>query len=379
MAYKKTNSFDKDSLEEQLVFLGIVGMEDPPREEVKDSIKLCRTAGIKIKMITGDAKETAISIAKQVGLFGEIIDGEELDKLSDNELSRVVNKIVIFARVRPEHKLRIVKALKQNGEIVTMTGDGVNDAPALKKADIGAAVGSGTDVAKESSEMVLIDDNFSTIVSAVEEGRRIYENIKKFIYYLFSSNLAEILLLFISLLVGLPLPVIAIQILWINLVTDGLPALALGLDPTNHEIMERKPRDAKEKIINKSSLINLIALSLVMSLGTIFVFNYYLSNNSLIYAQTVAFSTLMLYQMFNVLNYRAQDKTIFSSEFFKNKYLLGAILISVLLQIFIVYFMTDLFSIVRLTLSDWFVIALVSSTVLIFQEVRKLFIMKSIS
>ena len=369
-------AYSKDENPKNLVFTGLIGMIDPPREEVYESIKTCRKAGIKVVMITGDYKLTAQAIASQIGLHGKIITGEELDKLSTQRLSEIVEDISIYARVNPSHKLKIVSALQKKGHIVAMTGDGVNDAPALKKADIGAAVGSGTDVAKESSEMVLIDDNFSTIVSAVEEGRRIYENIKKFIYYLFSSNLAEILVLFIALLISLPLPIIAIQILWINLVTDGLPALALGLDPTNHEIMERKPRDAKEKIINKSSLINLIALSLVMSLGTIFVFNYYLSNNSLIYAQTVAFSTLMLYQMFNVLNYRAQDRTIFSSEFFKNKYLLGAILISVLLQIFIVYFMPDLFNLIKLTLFDWLVIALVSSTVLIFQEIRKLFIKK---
>ena len=366
-------AYSMDNSSKNLIFTGLVGMIDPPREEVFESIKKCKKAGIKVIMITGDHKLTAQAIASQIGIHGKAITGEELEKLSTEKLSEIIEDIDIFARVNPQHKLKIVRALQKKGHVVAMTGDGVNDAPALKKADIGTAVGSGTDVAKEASEMIIMDDNFSTIVSAVEEGRRIYENIKKFIYFLFTTNLAEILILFLSLIIGLPLPLIAVQILWVNLVTDGLPALALGVDPTNHNIMEKKPRNQKESILNKKSMINLLTLSLVITFGTILLFKYYLSSTNLVYAQTIAFSALVIYELFNVLNFRAQEKTIFSKEFYANKYLLGAILLSFLMQLVIVYFFTDIFNLIKLTFIDWIIIIAVSSTVLIFQEIRKLF------
>jgi len=229
LAYKKTNS-SKSSLEEELVFLGLIGMEDPPREEVKNAIKTCKTAGIGVKMITGDNKETAMSISKAVGISGEILEGEDLDKITDEELTKIVKKTAIFARVRPEHKLRIVKALKENGEIVTMTGDGVNDAPALKEAHIGVAMGkNGTAIAREASDLTLKDDNFSTIVTAISEGRNIFSNIRKFITYQLSCNYAELIIIFLGILLGFPLPLIALQILFMNIVTDDLPAITLGL------------------------------------------------------------------------------------------------------------------------------------------------------
>ena len=259
---------EPEDIEKDLTFIGLQAMIDPPREEVRESIVKCRSAGISTVVITGDHKLTAIAITKELGLFKEgdkALSGEELDKLSDDELDEIVESIVICARVSPEHKVRILSALKKRGHVVAMTGDGVNDAPALKKSDIGIAMGiTGTDVAKEASDMVLTDDNFASIVNAVEEGRGIYNTIKQFVQYTLSSNLGEILVVFLAILIGWPLPLIAIQILWVNLLTDGLPGLALGLDPFNKDIMKKPPRSREEEIISKDVIQNILIVGLVM-------------------------------------------------------------------------------------------------------------------
>ncbi|MBW3003000.1 calcium-translocating P-type ATPase, PMCA-type, partial [Candidatus Woesearchaeota archaeon] len=300
-AYKQSSG--AKTTESDLVFVGLQGMIDPPRQEAKAAIEKCRKAGIKLIIVTGDHAVTATAIGHQLGIEGKTMTGQEIDKVKD--LSKIVEDIAIFARVSPEHKLRIVKALKKRHHVIAMTGDGVNDAPALKRADIGIAMGkTGTDVAKEASEMILMDDNFTNIVAAIEEGRNIYENIKKFVYYLLSSNMGEILTIFVGIMLELPLPLIAIQILWINLVTDGFPALALGVEPGEPDIMERKPRDPKEKIVNKHRTFLMIIIGIIMMTGTLAMFWSYLGFKEVVYAQTIAFTTLMMFQMFNVINSR---------------------------------------------------------------------------
>ena len=376
-AYKEVKG---KASENDLIFVGLQGMIDPPRTEVKQAIEKCKTAGIKVIMITGDHEITAKAIAKELGLDGKSINGNELDKLTN--LEKIVEEVVVFARVNPEHKIRIVDALRKKGHIVAMTGDGVNDAPALKKADIGIAMGiTGTDVAKEASHMILTDDNFASIVNAIEEGRGIFDNIRKFVEYLLSSNLGEVLTIFIAILIGFGaedgkalLPLIAIQLLWINLVTDGLPALALGVEPKEKGIMLRPPRNPKEKILPKSTAFRMAFIGIIMMLGTLGIFYFY--NNKyfeLKYARTVAFSTLVFYQLFNVLNTRSEKDSLFKIGFFSNKKLIYAILISVALQVLVIHTpLNAYFKTVPITLIDWFYIILVSSTVLIFGEVFKL-------
>ena len=243
---------DEKEAEKELTFIGLLGMIDPPRPEVKQAVKECKEAGIKTIMITGDHVITARAIAKQLGILtnqSKVLDGNALSEMTVDELEEIVDGVSVFARVSPEHKLKIVKALQNNGHIVAMTGDGVNDAPAIKAADIGISMGiTGTDVAKEASSLVLLDDNFATIKSAIKEGRNIYENIRKFIRYLLASNVGEILVMLFAMLLGLPLPLVPIQILWVNLVTDGLPAMALGLDQPEGDVMKRKPRNPKEGV-----------------------------------------------------------------------------------------------------------------------------------
>jgi len=296
--YKST----PEEVEKDLIFVGLQAMLDPPREEVKEAIVKCKTAGIEIIVIT-------VAIAKELGLFKEgdkALSGDELDKLSDEKLDRIIENIVIYARVSPEHKVRILNTLKNKGHIVAMTGDGVNDAPALKKADIGVAMGiTGTDVAKEASDMVLTDDNFASIVNAVEQGRGIYNSIKQFVQYTLSSNLGEILVIFLAILIGWPLPLIAIQILWVNLLTDGLPGLALGLDPFSKDIMKKPPRKRKENIISKEVIQNILIVGLVMGAGTLFMFYSYGVETDK--ARSIAFTTLIMFQLFNVLTYRAKN------------------------------------------------------------------------
>jgi Ca2+-transporting ATPase len=255
----------KETCEKEMIFLGLQGMIDPPRKEAKDSLLKCEEAGIRVIMITGDQLLTAEAIAKEIGITGKAVSGEELEKMNEKELLSAVKEVNIYARVSPEHKLRIINSLKRAGNVVAMTGDGINDAPALKQADIGIAVGSGTDVAKEASDMILVDDNFATIVGAVEEGRAIYDNIRKFSAFLLSCNLAEVLIVFVAVMLGMPLPFIAIQILWINLVTDSFPALAMGVDSAGKDIMKKKPRNPKEHIVSRSVGASIIALAIIVT------------------------------------------------------------------------------------------------------------------
>ena len=365
LAYSKSS---KD-----FIFVGFAGMIDPPRDEVKDSILECNTAGIRVVMITGDYELTAKAIGSMVGIKGNIINGKTLESMTINDLEKVVDKVSIYARVNPEHKVKILQALKNKGYIVAMTGDGVNDALALKRADIGISVGSGTDVAKQASDMVLLDDNFTSIVAAVKEGRGIYSNLKKFIKFLFSTNLAEVLIILVSILLGIPLPLIAIQILVVNLLTDSLPALALGVDPVNHSVMKSPPRKLDEKIISKRDIPSLLFESFIIAFSVLAMFFIYFKSNSLIYAQTIAFSVLVFAELFNSLNYRIGDSSVFSLDTFRNKSLLLAIFLSVIIQLSIIYMFNSLFSTVPLLLSDILLVVLVSSIVLFIKEPLKLF------
>jgi len=364
---------ESDRLDEKnLVFVGMQGMIDPPREEVKEAIAKCKTAGVKVVMITGDFKITAEAIGKELGLEGRAIDGKELDKIE--HLEDQVEDISIYARIDPKHKVKILEALRKKGHVIAMTGDGVNDAPALKKADIGIAMGiTGTDVAKEASDMILTDDNFASIVNAVEEGRSIFDNIRKFVKYLLSSNLGELLTLFLAIILRFPLPLIAIQILWINLVTDGLPALALSVDPADPGLMKRPPRNPKEGIITGGRALWMIFAGLIMMVGTLAIFRTYNYDIDLVYAQTMAFTTLVMFQMFNVLNCRSERNSIFKI-LFTNKYMLGAIGISIALQIAVIHTPLNIFfHTMPIKLIDWGYALLASCSVLVFGEIVKLF------
>ena len=344
LAYKTMKTFTKDHFEEDLIFVGLVGMEDPAREEVKESIETCKNAGIKVKMITGDNKETAKSIAKEIGLVGDLIEGYELDKLTDDELAKSINKIVIFARVKPEHKLRIVSALKANGEIVTMTGDGVNDAPALKDAHIGIAMGkNGTDVSRSVADLTLKDDNFHTIVVAIREGRTIFKNIRKFVTYQLSCNCAELSILFfgvlLSPLLGWEAPLLlSLQILFMNLVTDDLPAITLGLNPTSRDIMNESPRRNSE-ILNKK-LIALLVFNGALLAGLTLI-SYYLSFNlfgeNTEYSRTVALFSLIGLEIVSAFNFRSLRKKVLTRSPLVNPYLFYASLISLAATFIIIY------------------------------------------
>ncbi|PWB53696.1 MAG: ATPase [Candidatus Methanoperedenaceae archaeon] len=357
--------------EKGFIFLGLQGMMDPPRKEVKEEIQKCRNAGIKVVMITGDHPYTAAAIGKQIGLEVKILTGKQIDELPD--LNSVVEDIIIFARVSPEHKLRIVEALKSHGHIVAMTGDGVNDAPALKKADIGIAMGiSGTDVAKEASDMILSDDNFKSIVSAVEEGRGIYENIKKFLRFQLSTNAGAILTVFIGTLAGLPLPLTALQLLWINVIVDGPPALSLSVEPLDPESMKQPPRNPREQILSRKMLIHIFAIGYMMAIGTLGIFSYMLSIGSP-KAQTLAFTTFVFFQLFNVLNCRSDIHSIFKIGFFSNRTSILSITGVILIQAAIVYFpqVQGAFGTVSLSLKDWLFSAAIASSIFIAFEISK--------
>src|SRR3954470_17534652 len=318
--------------EKKLTFIGVQGMIDPPRPEVKAAVKECKAAGIKTVMITGDHVITAKAIASQLGILtrkSKVLEGKALAEMSVEELEAVVDDVSVFARVSPEHKLKIVKALQNRGHIVAMTGDGVNDAPAIKAADIGISMGiTGTDVAKESSALVLLDDNFSTIKSAIKEGRNIYENIRKFIRYLLASNVGEILVMLFAMLLALPLPLVPIQILWVNLVTDGLPAMALGLDQPEGDVMKRKPRNPKEGVFARGLGWKVVSRGFLIGIVTLiaFILAYKDNPNQLEYAQTVAFITLVLAQLIHVFDCRS-EKSILSRNPFGNQYLVWAVLL----------------------------------------------------
>src|SRR2546427_6433579 len=341
-----------EDIEHELIFLGLIGMIDPPREEAKQAVARARSAGIRPMMITGDHPKTAAVIAAELGITsdGRAVTGAELEKMSDEKLAQTVREVSVYARVNPEHKLRIVKALQSGGATVAMTGDGVNDAPALKTADIGVAMGiTGTDVSKETADVVLTDDNFATIVVAVEEGRAIFANIRKFLRYLLSSNIGEVMTMFFGVLlarqIGLHaeggevvLPLLATQILWINLVTDGAPALALGVDPADEGLMDQPPRPVGEGVLTPRMWRGIVFVGVVMAVGTLFVLDASLpggfveGSGELRYAQTMAFTTLMLFQIFNVLNARSDERSAFV-RLFTNGWLWAALFGSLALQL----------------------------------------------
>ncbi len=334
--------------EDKLTFVGLQAMIDPPRDEAKEAIAQCHSAGIKVVMITGDHLTTAETIARELGIVGRAITGESLDKL---DLDAHVNDIGVYARVNPEHKLRIVKALQKHGHVVAMTGDGVNDAPALKKADIGIAMGSGTDVSKEASVMVLADDNFASIVFAIKEGRRIYDNLKRFVTYL-SCNMGAVLTIFAALVLNLPLPVLALQLLWMNLITDGLPALALGVDPLDKNAMNKPPRNNKKPLITFNGGVRILALAITMATGSLLLFSQYPLDKG----RTVVFSVLVLFQLFNVFNQR---------DSFKGIWIWLALLSSLALQIIAVHLLPTIFKTVPLNLVDWLLVIGVAATILV--------------
>ena len=360
---KNTIFMNESEVEKGLTFIGLHGMIDPPRPEVKDAIKECKEAGIKTVMITGDHVITAKAIGKQLGILQHnslVLDGASLEKMTVDELEDVVDDVSVFARVSPEHKLKIVQALQNNGHIVAMTGDGVNDAPAIKAADIGIAMGiTGTDVAKESSALVLLDDNFATIKAAIKEGRNIYENIRKFIRYLLASNVGEILVMLFAMLLGLPLPLVPIQILWVNLVTDGLPAMALGLDQAEGDVMKRKPRHPKEGVFARGLGWKVISRGFLIGVATLiaFVVVYHSDPNNLPYAQTVAFATLVLAQLIHVFDCRSEH-SIFARNPFENKYLVWAVISSVVLMLIVIYYtpLQTIFHTVSIEPRDWLLI-----------------------
>ena len=388
VAYREINSQEKEYIKEnkklniektesELTFLGLVAMIDPPRKEAKEAVKTCRKAGIRPIMITGDYSLTAQAIADQIGIYqlgDRIITGSELEKMPQEELEKVVMKTTIFARVSPRHKMRIVHALQKNNQVVAMTGDGVNDAPALKESDIGVAMGiTGTDVSKEAADMILTDDNFSSIVSAVQEGRKIYQNIQKFIRYLLSCNLGEILTIFVAILIGLPRPLLPIQILWVNLVTDGFPALALGLDPAEKDVMIQPPRNPKEGIFSGKMGFNIFSQGIFIGIITLIAFYYGYSRYSLVVGESMAFGTLSFTQLWQSLNSRSDKFSIFRLGVFSNRYLVLAILGSGILQLMVmlVPFLQSVFQVTALTFSQWLVVILISLTASPYVELLK--------
>jgi len=377
---KKNAEFSRNALrvlalasgKKDYVFHGIVGMIDPPREEVPDAIKLCKMAGIRSIMITGDHKLTAEAVAKEVGIFGKSMEGVELEELTEKQLRNVVKKTSIFARVNSLHKSRILKALQANGEVVAMTGDGVNDAPALKQADVGVAMNiKGTEISRDVSDLILLDDNFSSIVAAVEEGRSIYNNIRKFVKFLLAANFGEIILITGPILAGLPLPLLASQLLWVNLVTDGFPALALGADPNDPKAMSKKPRNPRKGFFEgmKSFMLFATVLSAIITIG---IFLWYFQHDTLTKARTMTFTALIFFELFLVFACRSDTSSLFSLK--RNWWLIGAVLLSAGLHLMILYvpFFAGLFHVEPLLLKDWLLLLPLCSVGLILFELKKL-------
>jgi Ca2+-transporting ATPase len=381
-----------ERVEHDLVFAGLIGIIDPPREEAKEAVGRAKRAGIRPMMITGDHPITATVIAAELGIASEAraITGAELERTADAALGQAIRDVSVFARVNPEHKLRIVKALQSQGSVVAMTGDGVNDAPALKTADIGIAMGiTGTDVSKQAADMVLADDNFASIVAAVEEGRAIFSNIRKFLRYLLSSNIGEVMTMFFGVVLagvigleaegdGVVLPLLATQLLWINLVTDGAPALALGVDPMDPGLMDVPPRDKREGVITRQMWFGIFFVGLVMAAGTLLVLDASLpaglieGSGDLRHAQTMAFTTLMMFQLFNVFNARSDTATAFRG-LFVNTWLWGAVGLSLALHVAVIYapFLQQAFSTTSLSPGDWVRCAVTASSVLWLRELSK--------
>ncbi|UCH88898.1 MAG: HAD-IC family P-type ATPase [Thermoplasmata archaeon] len=361
-------------IEEDMTFLGIVGIRDKVRPEAADAVKTTRRAGIRAIMITGDHRQTAATIGRELGIIkkdNEAINCADLDEMDEKQFKKVLRKVSVYARASPEHKVRIVKGLNEDGEIVAMTGDGVNDAPALKMADIGVAMGiTGTDVTKEASDMIITDDNYSSIVAAVEEGRGIYDNIRKVILFLLSCNMSEITFMLVAILAGFPVPLLALQILWINLVTDSFPALALDTEPKEPGLMKRKPRDPQESVITKDMMISIIISAIIITAGTLFMFWYTLPRG-IVHARTMALTTMVMFQMWTAIAYRSTTHTMSEIGWFSNPRLLGAIALSIVLMLPILYIpqAQAVFGTVGLSGFEWLEIIIISALGLIVIEV----------
>ena len=382
VAYKDVDSLpskiDTVSLENNLTFVGLIGMIDPPRNGVKEAVSTCRNAGIKTVMITGDHLETAKAIATELGILrlnDKAITGQELDKMTQNQLEKNIKEYSVFARVTPEHKVRIVKAWQRNGAVVAMTGDGVNDSPALKNADIGIAMGkNGTDVAKNAADIILTDDNFVTIVEAVKQGRNIYDNIKKAIHFLIATNIGEIVTIFMGLVLGLKSPLLAIQLLWINLVTDSLPAIALGLERPEKDIMNRKPVNSKKGIFADGLWNKIIVEGIMIGMLTIVSFSIGNKYYNLEVGRTMAFLSIGLLELIHSFNVKS-EKSIFEAGIFENKYLLGSFILGILVQIIVVIIpnLANVFEVVPLNLAQWIITIAISIIPIPVMELQKKF------
>ena len=370
-------NIDSESLERNLTFVGLIGMIDPPREGVKEAVQNCKKAGIKTVMITGDHILTAKAIATELGIMGKndlAITGKELDKISKQELEKNISKYSVFARVSPEHKVRIVEAFQKTGAVVAMTGDGVNDAPALKKADIGIAMGkNGTDVAKNAADMILADDNFVTIVEAVKQGRNIFDNIKKAVHFLISTNIGEIVTIFMGLLLGLKSPLLAIQLLWINLVTDSLPAIAIGLEAPDKNIMNQKPRNSRKSIFADGLWSKIILEGIMLGMLTLVAFSVGNNLYGLEVGRTMAFVSMAMLELVHSFNVKSEE-SIFKVGIFENKYLIGAFILGTLLQVVVVMVpaLASVFSLVSLTGTQWLYTLGISILPIIIIEAQKL-------
>ena len=367
---------DSINIEKDLVFVGLIGMIDPPREGVKESIETCKNAGIKTVMITGDHLETAKAIATELGILTKnklAITGKDLDKIPQKELENNIMDYSVFARVTPEHKVRIVKAFRSTGAVVAMTGDGVNDAPALKNADIGIAMGqNGTDVAKNASDMILTDDNFVTIVKAVKQGRNIFDNIRKAIHFLIATNIGEIVTIFVGLILGLKSPLLAIQLLWINLVTDSIPAIALGMEKPEKDIMNKKPRDSKKGIFADGLWGKIVVEGVMIGILTLLAFNIGNNKYGLDVARTMAFVSMGMLELVHAFNIKSED-SIFKINMFENMYLIGAFILGTILQVGVVCIpsVANVFKLVPLNLTQWLYVAIISLMPIVIIELQK--------
>ena len=380
VAYKDLDvlpsKIDSSNIENNLNFVGLIGMIDPPREGVKEAVQTCKRAGIKTVMITGDHIATAKAIAKQLNILGtydKALTGQELNKMSQETLEKNIKDYSVFARVTPEHKVRIVKAWQKTGAVVAMTGDGVNDSPALKNADIGIAMGgSGTDVAKNASDMILTDDNFVTIVKAVKQGRNIYDNIKKAIHFLISTNIGEIVTIFMGLVLGLKSPLLAIQLLWINLVTDSLPAIAIGLEPPEKDIMQRKPQDSKKGIFSDGLWNKIIVEGIMLGMLTLVAFSIGNKYYGIEVARTMAFVSIGLLELVHSFNIKS-EKSIFKVGIFENKFLIGSFILGVFVQTIVLFIpsLAEIFQLVQLNKTQWIITLAISILPIPIMEVQK--------
>jgi Ca2+-transporting ATPase len=361
---------EEGNIEEKMVYLGLVGIHDKTRPEASEAVKKTQKAGIRVIMITGDHKLTATAVGKDIGIIkhtSEAINCENLNAMDDEQLKRTLGRVSVYARASPEHKVRIVQALKEQNEIVAMTGDGVNDAPALKLADIGVAMGiTGTDVSKEASDMIITDDNFASIVAAVEEGRGIYDNIRKVIQFLLSCNIGEISLMLVAILIGLPLPLVALQILWMNLVTDSFPALALNTEPKEPGLMTRKPRDPNEGALTRDMVISIMISAIIITIGSLIMFWYTLPRG-IEHARTMALTTMVVFQMWTAIACRSTTHTMSEIGWFSNPKLLGAIALAIFLMLPIIYLpqAQAVFETTALGLDEWLEIGIISVTGLV--------------